>query len=78
MLADRKYAYKEPDTKAYICKYCKGKNLIANTHDKYNFRTRYYDCCHCHRRNHIDGKDIWLGVLVIALLVVKAILSICF
>lgn len=54
MLADRQYAYKEPDAKAYKCKYC----------------------CHCHRRNHIYGKDIWLGVLLIVLLAVKAFLSI--
>ena len=24
MLVDRNYAYKEPDEKAYKCKYCKG------------------------------------------------------
>lgn len=76
MLVDRNYAYKEPDEKAYKCKYCKGENLIKNNNDKYKLRTWYYDCCHCHRRNHIYGKDIWLGVLLIVLLVVKAFLSI--
>lgn len=72
MLADRAYAYKKDNCDVLICRFCKGKNLLQKRNDKYKLRTWYYDCCHCHKRNHIYGKDIWLGILMLILLIVKA------